>query len=441
MRLNSLTRVEWVLVAFVVPFLMFPTVLPKATTFSLGVLMLWWGFLFLSERVVWPVTPFNGAFLLLVVSIWVSTLTTPIPALTLPKVTNLILGFAVFRALVWRVQDRKSLRWALYILVLVGLGMIIVGAMNVSWSAKLPVLRPWLQRLPKAPWHLPELSDQRGVNPNQLGGILAFYLPFIVGVIWSGRGSWPWKTRVFLGGIGLFAGIVLLLTQSRSGWIGGSVGIIAIAIERWWVLRDDRWRRRIAVLVFAILLVCVFNYGSQWGDMSSTFIREVSDKGVASTPWGRVNVRDRVEIWAHSIYALNDFPLTGLGLGTFRQLIQVLYPFIYVPSRAVLYHAHNVFLHAGTDLGFPGMIAYIALVLTGVLALFKSANMSGEVQAVVRGIGAGFLGYHVYGITDTLSLGSKPGLLFWIALGLLAAISRMAYRSIYLPEANYGEAH
>jgi hypothetical protein len=40
------------------------------------------------------------------------------------------------------------------------------------------------------------------------------------------------------------------------------------------------------------------------------------------------------------------------------------------------------------------------------------------------GIGAGLLGLHVYGLTDALTLGAKPGVALWLALGLLASLAK-----------------
>ena len=46
-------------------------------------------------------------------------------------------------------------------------------------------------------------------------------------------------------------------------------------------------------------------------------------------------------------------------------------------------------------------------------------------RAVSLGILAGLVAHHVYGLADALALGSKPGLVFWLLLGLLAAMRRL----------------
>ena len=38
-----------------------------------------------------------------------------------------------------------------------------------------------------------------------------------------------------------------------------------------------------------------------------------------------------IEIWSRALYALQDFPFTGVGLGAFRRVVNVLYPLFLVP--------------------------------------------------------------------------------------------------------------
>ena len=44
------------------------------------------------------------------------------------------------------------------------------------------------------------------------------------------------------------------------------------------------------------------------------------------------------------------------------------------------------------------------------------------IRAAIAGIGAGLLAYFVYGMTDTVALGAKPGLFFWALLALLVVV-------------------
>ena len=73
----------------------------------------------------------------------------------------------------------------------------------------------------------------------------------------------------------------------------------------------------------------------------------------------------RAEIWSRALYVIEDFPLTGMGMNTFRRVMPVLYPTTPIGSNDALIedvgHAHNHLLQAALDLGLPGLIAYLAI--------------------------------------------------------------------------------
>ncbi|HEB77806.1 MAG TPA: hypothetical protein ENI90_04675, partial [Methylothermaceae bacterium] len=69
-------------------------------------------------------------------------------------------------------------------------------------------------------------------------------------------------------------------------------------------------------------------------------------------------------MWTNALYALSDFVFTGIGIGTFRQVMPLLYPFVSItPDSPSFTHAHNLYLQIGLDLGLPGLIAWLALIL------------------------------------------------------------------------------
>jgi O-antigen ligase len=150
----------------------------------------------------------------------------------------------------------------------------------------------------------------------------------------------------------------------------------------------------------------------------------------------------RLEIWSRAVYGLEDFPLTGMGMNTFREVVHVLYPFFTISPDLDIAHAHNEFLQAGLDLGLPGLIAYLSLYLISFWMLLKSwraaENTSGRPagsplqsslgkdgnlrKTLVLGLGGGLLAHLVFGMADAISLGAKPGIFFWYLLALINTI-------------------
>jgi len=45
--------------------------------------------------------------------------------------------------------------------------------------------------------------------------------------------------------------------------------------------------------------------------------------------------------------------------------------------------------------------------------------------AMILGLGAGLAAHMVYGLLDAISLGAKPGFLWWWLLGLIASLYRL----------------
>jgi putative inorganic carbon (HCO3(-)) transporter len=150
----------------------------------------------------------------------------------------------------------------------------------------------------------------------------------------------------------------------------------------------------------------------------------------------------RLEIWSRAIYGLQDFPFTGMGMNTFRHVVHILYPLFLIGPDTDIAHAHNEFLQAGLDLGIPGLIAFIALYIGAFWMLLETRhkrrnstelnrNRHGHIDPsyFTLSLGGGLLAHLVYGLTDAVALGAKPGLLFWMLLGLIAGLHRQALAS------------
>lgn len=403
----------------IAPLLLFPAFRPSWTVAALSGLALLWLARAVAVREPWPVTPFGGALLLLCLSIPLAVWASAVPELTLPKLTGLILGLAVFRVLALGIHDRRSFGLGLAAFVLVGAVVWMVGLLG----ARLPFLQPVVQRLPAALVSLPGAPDQ-GINPNQLAGALVLYLPVVLALACSGaRERRPVRAAVLT--VAWLAGAAtLIITHSRAGWIGFGASLIALAVL--WALVGSGKRVRVIVLGLAaaalvggllagILLLPPGLAGSASNAVAGSQMGEVVEQ---------LSLESRVEIWSRALYALQDFPFTGVGLGTFRRVVNLLYPLFLTPPDTDIGHAHNVFLQAGVDLGLGGLVAYLALVIiAGVTGWQVAHETGGFLQPVAVGLVAALIGYHVYGMADALALGSKPSVLLWMILGLIAALA------------------
>jgi putative inorganic carbon (HCO3(-)) transporter len=143
----------------------------------------------------------------------------------------------------------------------------------------------------------------------------------------------------------------------------------------------------------------------------------------------------RVEVWSRAIYGIQDFPFTGMGMNVFRKVLPVLYPLFSISPEMDIGHAHNEFLQAALDLGIPGLIAFIALYIGcfWMLAdIWKSLSIPSQdpyhrpvvTRLLVLGLAGSLVAHLIFGLTDAVALGAKPGILFWMLLGLVTALHR-----------------
>ncbi len=243
-----------------------------------------------------------------------------------------------------------------------------------------------------------------------------------------------------------FVGAVFLLTQSRGGYIGLALTLpvlILIALPR-----RGRWYSLIILTVLVVLLGFVI--ASRWEAVRTW----VAGSDLAADPALSLNsLQGRLEVWSRAIYGIQDFPFTGMGMNAFRRVVPVLYPLFLVSPDVDIGHAHNEFLQAGLDLGIPGLIAFIALYIGAFWMLadiWKAAaprsplpaprsplpapgspltehcslvtGHSSLTRSLTLGLGGGLLAHLLYGLTDAVALGAKPGVLLWMLLGLIAGL-------------------
>jgi putative inorganic carbon (HCO3(-)) transporter len=367
-----------------------------------------------------PSTPLNAALLLWNTALLVGMVVTADPDLTLPKATGLILGFATWRYFAVIIRGRKQLWLAVGIFVLTGLGMSALGMVSADWRHEIEFVRRLLPFLPPQLLTLPGAPDL-GVHTNELAAVTLFLFPLGVASVlgWKllPRGR---KALAVSGALALASGLLLLWTQSRSGWMGALAAVMLLWLL-WTILLPDgsRWRRPSLLALAAFTLVVLVAGIRLWPRLWAADNPEIS----AETAIGTFSTMAfRYEVWEWAIVALGDFPFTGTGLGTFRRVASRLYPIAYSTDIA---HAHNIFLQVGLDTGLPGLIGYLALLAVSGVMVWKMAQRQDLFRPLALGLLATVVALHVYGLTDALAPGAKPAVLFWMVLGLLSGMWRL----------------
>jgi len=255
---------------------------------------------------------------------------------------------------------------------------------------------------------LPRLIGEQ-VHPNVMAGTLILLVMFGVAWLLFGGRQINWWGRILLILASGFTLIVLVFTQSRGAWIGLAAGLAALIIFRW-----PRWG---TVAVVAIGLAGGLFAASHPGLVQEFINGNGGDVNVTS-------LHDRVVIWARAIIQIKDFPLTGLGMGTFPYVSRVLYPIFFLTMGDVP-HAHNLFLQIAIDLGLPGLAAWLTMAIIVVRCAWQIYRAGLRQMDWLAGMGAGLLAalvaLAIHGIVDAATWGSRPAVVVWGLWGLAIA--------------------
>lgn len=400
-----------------IPLLLFPEALPAATVGVLLALAAVWLISLALFPSLLPATPFSLLFLLWGGALIVGILVSVDPVETLPKATGLILGLAVWRYVVIATQTRRRLAVAVALFLLLSLGFTLLGALNMRELPKIPLLSA-LNPFQTAT--LPGLSNL-AVHPNQLAAMICIYLPLLFSLSFGPAGGrYPRRLRLALALLAALTVLVLVLTQSRGGWVGAAAGLFALLVL-WAVVLPPTRARRAARLLAVVIVVAALG-ALLW--IGPGRVRQLwLDPPLESALGTFSTLNYRQALWPWAVTAIGDFPFTGVGLGAFRQVVFRFYPITMTPDPDVG-HAHNIFLQTALDVGLPGLVIYGAILLVASAVGWRVARRDVGFRPVALGLLAGLMGLHVFGLADALVLGSKMGLVFWFALGLLAAMNK-----------------
>jgi O-antigen ligase len=239
-------------------------------------------------------------------------------------------------------QRRKTRRWLAAAVLLGGIFQVIFGARNQFLRAR----TLWGVEIPTSP-----RLHGTFINPNHA----ALYLEIALAVAFA----WGWwaarraagevqleRKLLFLAGpvltwLMLFIG--LALTASRAGLLGAVAAVIAQGLLAAGARR--RWRGSLLGLGAAAVgvIAVVATVGLRAGGVGRMLETRAGDAswGARFTEYGAV-----LDLWRR-------FPLTGLGLGAFRDAFPLVQP---AGLQGTWWHAHSDALELLATAGLPGLL-------------------------------------------------------------------------------------
>lgn len=242
---------EWLVVLLAMPLLAFPTLVPWLTVVILA--------LVLARLVVAGVIdrqepglgvlagPLRIPWIILGLSMLVGSFISPLPVLTLPKLSGMVLGMLVLRAVLLTASSFRQIRILMAAYLLLGTGALLGGlttrALGSELTAnKFDVLYSIDREIPRVLLGLP--GAESGVNTNALGGAALWILPLSMILALHGLRNLArsfrenvYRAPAIIKTAGFVAAaaasfMVLLLSQSRGAWLAaGAAGLSALAFR------------------------------------------------------------------------------------------------------------------------------------------------------------------------------------------------------------------
>lgn len=233
-------------------------------------------------------------------------------------------------------------------------------------------------------------------NPNLLGE----YLLMLLGVV----GPLALRTRekkkaLAYWGLGIVFFLCLLLTYSRGIWVSFAAMVL------FWGLTIER---RLLFTFLLVPIILFFYHGE-----------------IATRLWSLFNTQDtsvalRYALWDSTSYMIKDFPLLGIGWGSFWQVYPQYNYFIQEPD-VIIFHAHNLYLHLAAEIGAVGLLFFLAILLIHGRKVWVDSEENHLPQRYI--LPAILVGVLISGLFDHNLYSFQVSVVFWqmLALGVLYA--------------------
>lgn len=240
------------------------------------------------------------------------------------QIESLLLGVLVVLAFLIVTPDRRNLDRLAWGFLL-----------SVSVMGTLLLLNPVYQA--------GRLTTGRSLDPNDLASMMGAAFPFALARFFRSRGI----GRFLALGTGGILVVVLMETGSRGGLVGFALGLLVLLAG----MRGSR------MLVLAVLLAV--GVPVAWQFAPKVFKDRVGSLVSLEDDYNLTEDTGRIGTWTRGIGYTLDRPLTGVGMNNFgvaegERLLRL-------NEAAPWNTAHNTYIQAFAEMGFPGGIVLLLL--------------------------------------------------------------------------------
>jgi O-antigen ligase len=227
-------------------------------------------------------------------------------------------------------------------------------------------------------------------------------------------------------------GVFLMWTLGKTGSRGGFLALVAVVAYLLLWFRDiSRVKRAGAVALIAILLVALGNSESEEtrarpAETYFTRIRALLLHPSTDYNWGGRDKIGRMAIWRRGIGYMVDHPLLGVGAGAFPVAEGTLAPEARVQQYGRWWKwssAHNALLEVGAEIGVPGLLLFVALLVRTFRTLSRIGRRPpGEAAFLAQALIGSLVGF----VVANMFLGMAFSAYFYVLLGFCVGLAKVA---------------
>ena len=314
--------------------------------------------------------------------------------------------FAVFVIAASWIRSPAQLSRLVWILV-IGNVLFIAGSAWTAICGRHPQLCTWS-------------SGSWDAGTGATATVIATVLPWVVVLAVRTIGERRYRSAFFLGCLCLANLGVLSLTINRQGWISLTVSFAVAAV----LAGKGFWTRQrmLAAGTAAVLFIGVFAF--QFHQRTASIVIPRGGEASLDASIQVVNRDVRWSLWRFSMERIAEQPWSGGGFG--REAFKRLYP-DYYRTHIPLWHAHNMVLNKGIQMGIPGMLAFLALWIALAASCAKGLRVPGMRPWCIATL-AMIAGIFVRNMADDFFV-RDHALMFWLLCGACLGALRQATQS------------
>lgn len=254
-----------------------------------------------------------------------------------------------------------------------------------------------------------------GRDTNEFASFMLLMFPIPVYMVMKKKGSLIKQISLF--SATMVYALCVLLTGSRGTLLAMIVVLFILVID---------FRKSVFILIFVLMITALGTYQLSDEIMERIFVLK-SPKTMMQDPTAKSRIREM----EYSLEIIKSYPLTGVGIGNYRSA-KMYFLGVAPDTTAAEIVSHNAFLQVGTEIGLPGMILLILIVIYTYRDFIYSERLlvsregSNSLYILGKGLRIGFIGF----VMALMFLPHYTNALFYFWIALAVTIKNIVQKEI-----------